>query len=132
MKFGTLFSIKSTGTRDGPFTPLPARHVDTGMGFERVTGILQCTKNLTDFSGTVSNYETDVFRPIFDEIEKLSGKKYGSTLPGSALVSSASAGVSPAEGAVRDAQQSGRDSRSTQIKIDIAFRVVADHIRALS
>src|SRR2546430_2804620 len=109
MKFGTLFSIKSTGTRDGPFTPLPARHVDTGMGFERVTGILQCTKNLTDFSGTISNYETDVFRPIFDEIEKLSGKKYSSTLP-----------------------KAGRAAVSDQEKIDIAFRVVADHIRALS
>ena len=47
------------------------------MGFERVTAIIQGTKNLTDFSGTISNYETDVFRPIFDEIEKLSGKKYG-------------------------------------------------------
>src|SRR5256886_6720228 len=109
MKFGTLFSIKSTGTRDGPFTPLPARHVDTGMGFERVTGILQCTKNLTDFSGTISNYETDVFRPIFDEIEKLSGKKYSSTLA-----------------------KAGGAGESDQEKIDIAFRVVADHIRALS
>ena len=58
-------------------TPLPQRHVDTGMGFERVTAIIQGTKNLTDFSGTISNYETDVFRPIFDELEKLSGKKYG-------------------------------------------------------
>src|SRR5256885_4374010 len=51
------------------------------MGFERTTAIIQGTKNLTDFSGTVSNYETDVFRPIFNEIEKLSGKKYASTLP---------------------------------------------------
>ena len=56
----------------------PQRHVDTGMGFERVTAIIQGTKNFTDFTGTISNYETDVFRPIFDEIEKLSGKKYGS------------------------------------------------------
>ena len=50
------------------------RHVDTGMGFERVTAIIQGTKNFTDFTGTISNYETDIFRPIFDEIEKLSGK----------------------------------------------------------
>ena len=63
------------------FTPLPQRHVDTGMGFERVTAIIQGTKNLTDFSKTISNYETDIFRPIFDELEKLSGKKYASTLP---------------------------------------------------
>ena len=47
------------------------------MGFERVTAIIQGTKNFTDFAGKISNYETDIFRPIFDEIEKLSGKKYG-------------------------------------------------------
>ncbi len=52
------------------------------MGFERVTSIIQGTKNFTDFANAkISNYETDIFRPIFDEIEKLSGKKYGSTLP---------------------------------------------------
>src|SRR5438874_11023159 len=79
------------------------------MGFERVTAIIQGTKNLTDFSGTISNYETDVFRPIFDEIEKLSGKKYSNTLP-----------------------KVGGAAESEQEKIDIAFRVVADHIRALS
>src|SRR5256886_4945153 len=63
------------------FVPLPPRHVDTGMGLERVTAIIQGTKNLTDFSGTISNYETDIFSPIFDELEKLSGKRYASTLP---------------------------------------------------
>ena len=52
------------------------------MGFERVTCIIQGTKNFTDFANAkISNYETDIFRPIFDELEKLSGKKYGSTLP---------------------------------------------------
>src|SRR5690242_7895898 len=64
------------------FVPLAAQHVDTGMGFERVTSIIQGTKGLSDFQNAkISNYETDVFRPIFDAIEKLSGKKYGSTLP---------------------------------------------------
>src|SRR6266498_3919914 len=63
------------------YLPLAECHVDTGMGFERATAIIQGTKGLTDFSSTVSNYETDIFRPIFDEIEKLSGKKYASTLP---------------------------------------------------
>ncbi|PYJ37512.1 MAG: alanine--tRNA ligase, partial [Verrucomicrobia bacterium] len=92
------------------FAPLPQRHVDTGMGFERVTAIIQDTKNLSDFSGTISNYETDIFRPIFDEIEKLSGKKYASTLP--------------------DQGQSA--IRNPQSAVDVAFRVVADHIRALS
>src|ERR1700730_13802730 len=58
------------------YVPLAARRVDPGIGFERVAAIIQGTKNLTDFSGTISNYETDIFRPIFDEVEKLSGKKY--------------------------------------------------------
>src|SRR6059058_5577808 len=91
------------------YVPLAARHVDTGMGFERVTAIIQGTKGLTDFSGTVSNYETDIFRPIFDELEKLSGKKYGSNLP-----------------------KHGTAGESDHEKTDIAFRVIADHIRALS
>jgi alanyl-tRNA synthetase len=104
-----LVFIQFNANPDGTFTPLPQRHVDTGMGFERATAIIQGTKALTDFSGTVSNYETDVFRPIFDEIEKLSGKQYGSTLP-----------------------KHGSTGESDQEKIDIAFRVVADHIRALS
>lgn len=91
------------------YVPLAARHVDTGMGFERAVAIIQGTKNLTDFSGTTSNYETDVFRPIFDEIEKLSGKKYASTLP-----------------------THGSGGEGEQEKIDVAFRVIADHIRALS
>jgi alanyl-tRNA synthetase len=92
------------------YVPLAARHVDTGMGFERVTAIIQGTKNLTDFSGTISNYETDIFRPIFAELEKLSGKKYASTLP--------------------NADQSA--IRNPQSAIDVAFRVIADHIRTLS
>src|ERR1700731_2880141 len=83
------------------YVPLAARHVDTGMGFERSTAIIQGTKNFADFSGIVSNYETDIFRPIFDGLEKLSGKKYASTLPtkdsglGSAGVSPMGEGVSP-------------------------------------
>src|SRR5271170_5741598 len=74
--------IQYNANPDGTFTPLPAQHVDTGMGFERVTSIIQGTKNLKDFQNAkISNYETDIFRPIFDELEKLSGKKYTSTLP---------------------------------------------------
>ena len=71
-----LVFIQFNANPDGTFSPLPARHVDTGMGFERVTAMIQGTKNFTDFTGTISNYETDIFRPIFDEIEKLSGKHY--------------------------------------------------------
>src|SRR6266542_970941 len=92
------------------YVPLTARHVDTGMGFERVAAIIQGTKNLTDFSGTISNYETDVFRPIFDELEKLSGKEYASTLP------------EPSQPSTLNSQQA----------TDVAFRAIADHIRALS
>jgi alanyl-tRNA synthetase len=98
-----LVFIQFNANPDGTFSPLPQRHVDTGMGFERVTAIIQGTKNLTDFSGTISNYETDIFRPIFDELEKLSGKKYASTLP-----------------------------KAEQSAIDVAFRVIADHIRTLT
>src|SRR5882762_9535664 len=104
-----LVFIQFNANQDGTFSPLPARHVDTGMGFERVTGIMQNTKGFTDFSRMISNYETDVFRPLFDRIEKLSGKRYGSTLP-----------------------KAGSTGETEQEKIDVAFRVIADHIRTLS
>ncbi len=78
-----LVFIQFNANPDGTFSPLPAKHVDTGMGFERVTSIIQGTKGFKDFANAkISNYETDIFRPIFDELEKLSGKRYGSTLPG--------------------------------------------------
>ncbi|HEX3988775.1 MAG TPA: alanine--tRNA ligase [Verrucomicrobiae bacterium] len=109
-----LVFIQFNANPDGTFSPLPAKHVDTGMGFERVTGIIQNTNGFKDFTKTVSNYETDIFRPIFDKLEKLSGKKYFSTLPGSAVVSTASGGVSPPESAARDARQGDRDGRATQ------------------
>src|SRR5262245_53829964 len=104
-----LVFIQFNANPNGTFSPLPAKHVDTGMGFERVTGIIQNTKNFTDFTRMISNYETDIFRPIFDRLEKLSGKKYGSTLP-----------------------TAGSTGRTEQEKIDVAFRVIADHIRTLS
>src|SRR5215831_15449538 len=120
-----LVFIQFNANPDGTFTPLPQRHVDTGMGFERAVAIIQGTNNLTDFSGILSNYETDVFRPIFDELEKLSGKKYGSTLP---IVGQAHRLPGPEEGS-----RSGRPTNDPeQEKIDVAFRVIADHIRALS
>src|SRR5438045_5556724 len=106
-----LVFIQFNANPDGTFAPLPQRHVDTGMGFERVTAIIQDTKNLTDFSQTISNYETDIFRPTFDELEKLSGKEYTSTLP------------------EKTSQLSTSDPQQA---IDVAFRVIADHIRALS
>ena len=104
-----LVFIQFNANADGTFSPLPARHVDTGMGFERVTSIIQGTKNFKDFAqAKISNYETDIFRPLFDSLEKLSGKKYKSTLP-------------PADLSTINPQQS----------TDVAFRVIADHIRTL-
>ena len=77
-----LVFIQFNANPDGTFSPLPARHVDTGMGFERVTGIIQNTKNFTDFTNAkISNYETDIFRPIFDKLEKLSGKNTAARCP---------------------------------------------------
>jgi alanyl-tRNA synthetase len=105
-----LVFIQFNANPDGTFSPLPARHVDTGMGFERVASIIQGTRNFTDFANAkISNYETDIFRPIFDEIEKLSGHRYGSTLP-----------------------QPGSTGDTPQERADVAFRVIADHIRTLS
>jgi alanyl-tRNA synthetase/REP element-mobilizing transposase RayT len=106
--------IQFNANPDGTFTPLPAKHVDTGMGFERLTSIIQGTKNFTDFANAqISNYETDIFRPIFDELEKMSGHRYGSTLP-----------QPNAHG--QTIPESGQE------KIDVAFRVIGDHIRTLS
>jgi alanyl-tRNA synthetase/REP element-mobilizing transposase RayT len=80
-----LVFMQFNANPDGTFSPLPAKAVDTGMGFERVTSIIQGTQNLTDFANAkISNYETDIFRPIFDKLEEMSGKTYGSTLPGQA------------------------------------------------
>src|SRR5271169_1937229 len=104
-----LVFIQFNANPDGTFSPLPAQHVDTGMGFERVTGIMQNTKGFTDFTRVISNYETDIFRPIFDKIEKLSGKQYKSSLP-----------------------KPGTTGETEHEKIDVAFRVIADHIRTLS
>jgi alanyl-tRNA synthetase len=104
-----LVFIQFNANPDSSFGPLPARHVDTGMGFERVCSIIQGTRGLEDFEhAKISNYETDVFRPIFDALEKLTGQTYGQTLPASAT------------------------ALSEQEKIDVAFRVIADHLRTLS
>jgi alanyl-tRNA synthetase len=109
-----LVFIQFNANPDGSFSPLPSKHVDTGMGFERVCSIIQGTNNFANFADArISNYETDVFRPLFDEIERLSGLKYGSTLP-----------VSQADGSLVPV--------SDQEKTDVAFRVIADHIRTLS
>ncbi len=74
--------------KDGSLVPLPEKHVDTGMGFERLVRVIQ---------GKQSNYDTDVFTGTFAAIEKITGRQYDQS-----------------------------DSKEA-----IAFRVIADHIRAI-
>src|SRR4029079_14455594 len=59
--------IQFNRLKDGSLEPLPAKHVDTGMGLERLTRVLQ---------GKQSNYDTDIFTGTIGEVEKLAGKKY--------------------------------------------------------
>ncbi|MGB8225807.1 MAG: alanine--tRNA ligase [Sedimentisphaerales bacterium] len=84
-----LVFIQFNRDSNGKLTPLPSKHVDTGMGLERITRILQ---------GKNSNYDTDLFMPVINAIGKIADKKYTASLDG---------------------------------KTDIAFRVVADHLRTL-
>jgi alanyl-tRNA synthetase len=105
-----LVFIQFNAEPDGSFRPLPACHVDTGMGFERVCAIVQGTQGLSDFSTLVSNYDTDVFAPLFQRLSELSGKSYQRTLP----------------------EAGRREGLSGQEQIDVAFRVIADHVRTLS
>ncbi len=105
-----LVFIQFNANEDGSFRPLPACHVDTGMGFERACAVIQGTKGFTDFSRLASNYDTDVFTPIFAKLSELTGKSYTSTVP----------------------EGGKRHSLTEQEQIDIAFRVIGDHIRTVS
>ncbi|HBM86003.1 MAG TPA: alanine--tRNA ligase [Opitutae bacterium] len=103
-----LVFIQYNAEADGSFRDLPAKHVDTGMGFERACSLIQNTKGFTDFSQKPTNYATDVFQPIFRKLEALSGKTYADIYPGEGV------------------------EQSDTLKEAIAFRVIADHIRTLS
>jgi alanyl-tRNA synthetase len=100
--------IQFNANADGTFAPLAAKHVDTGMGFERVAGIHATTKGFKDFTADPSNYNADLFAPLFACVEKLSGKRYGGTVP------------------------KAREGVSQEEADDVAFRVLADHARCVS
>ncbi len=104
MEIWNLVFIQYNRGADRKLTALPAQHVDTGMGLERICQVLQ---DKTD------NYATDLFTPIFAAIAELSGQAY--------------TGVFPALD-----QGSGEESKNPALARDIAFRVIADHIRCLT
>lgn len=68
-----LVFIQYNRKADRSLEPLPKKHVDTGMGFERITAVLQ---------GKGSNYDTDIFGPLFDAVTSITGVRYTSTLEG--------------------------------------------------
>ena len=87
--------IQFNRENDRSLRPLPSKHVDTGMGFERLVSAIQDRR---------SNYDTDIFLPIFDKVQQLTG-------------------VRPYE---------GRFGINDVDGIDTAYRVVADHVRTLT
>ena len=66
-----LVFIQYNRNAQGELEPLPEKHVDTGMGFERVTAVLQ---------GKTSNYDSDIFKPIFDKLADLTNVSYTASL----------------------------------------------------
>ena len=86
---------------DGSLEKLPAKHVDTGMGFERLCMALQ---------GKTSNYDTDVFTPLIEKVEEITGLKYTSN----------------------DVILSDSEESESQNKNNIAIRVIVDHVRAVA
>ena len=89
-----LVFMEFNRTSNGALTPLNKKHVDTGLGLERLAMVLQ---------NKTSNYDTDIFKPLIEKLEKISQKKYISN-----------------------------NKNETQEILNTAFRVVVDHLRAVS
>ena len=96
----------------GALKPLPHKHIDTGMGLERLTSLLQRRS---------SNYDIDVFQPLFSRIHSLSRP---GTLPYGGVVGPRSSSSSSGNG--------GLQSFSLAAKRDTAYRAIADHVRCLT
>jgi alanyl-tRNA synthetase len=67
MELWNLVFMQYNRAADGTLTELPSKHIDTGMGFERIVSVIQNAR---------SNYETDLFRPIISRLESMSGRSY--------------------------------------------------------
>ncbi|MCS7034092.1 MAG: alanine--tRNA ligase [Phycisphaerae bacterium] len=105
MEIWNLVFIQYNRNPDRSLTPLPARHVDTGMGFERICQVLQDVH---------SNYDIDLWHPFWERLSELSGRAYRGTFPKS------------------NAPDPLAEAADAQLRTDIAFRVIADHIRCLT
>jgi alanyl-tRNA synthetase len=124
--------IQFNRLKDGSLELLPAKHVDTGMGFERLVRVLQ-NKN--------SNYDTDIFTGTIEKVEEITGKKYQASPNPSEGGALQPHKTSPVEKPIQNTNSSQRkvgavDGPSLRegsgMGPDIAFRVLADHIRAIS
>src|SRR5665213_302307 len=105
MEIWNLVFIQYNRDANGKLTTLPSQHVDTGMGLERLCQVLQ---------GKQDNYGTDLWTPLFDAIKNLSGITYTGLFPKTNAADPAAEAANP------------------QLRHDIAFRVVADHVRCLT
>ncbi len=120
-----LVFIQFNRAADGKLTSLPAKHVDTGMGFERLCAVL---------AGKDSNYDTDIWAPIFTAIQKRTGSPdYRRTLP----MDEARGKRQEARGRVGGTSRSEveptiGDADSLQAMIDVSYRIIADHLRCLT